>query len=344
MHENLIPKAYLTELIAQAKEAECDVVQLLNQADIDLHELKEKDSVSSRKYGELYRLIMRATQNEWFGMFSNGRVPLGAFRLMGLAMLQCDNLEQAILRGSDFADICRGMTHRYFIESEATVARITMVPIRSVSKLVFNQRLDKATPEILMTSLLSWNRLQGWLIDREIPIIKITLKTPPRELKLPLAYGEIPEVEFNAPAVSMSFSAAFLDQPIVQDQNALTSFLRAAPYHIVTPDFAQISPAEKVRAIINRDVSRTMPSAEQVASQLNVSVTTLRRLLQKEGTSFQKLKDETRKNAAFHYLETAELSNADVASRLGFDEPSAFFRSFKKWTGMTPGEYRQSLK
>jgi len=88
-----------------------------------------------------------------------------------------------------------------------------------------------------------------------------------------------------------------------------------------------MGPADKVRSILNRDVSVAMPTADQVAFMLNVSVTTLRRQLQRENTS----------------LGFAEFSNNDVADKLGFDEPSAFFRSFKKWTGMTPGEYRSSL-
>jgi AraC-like DNA-binding protein len=41
-------------------------------------------------------------------------------------------------------------------------------------------------------------------------------------------------------------------------------------------------------------------------------------------------------------MNAPQLSINDIASLMGFDEPSAFFRSFKKWTGMTPGEYRKS--
>ena len=59
-----------------------------------------------------------------------------------------------------------------------------------------------------------------------------------------------------------------------------------------------------------------------------------------EQTSFQALKDEVRLEAAIHYLSCLDFSNAMVAEKLGFDEPSAFFRAFKKWTGETPGHYR----
>ena len=68
----------------------------------------------------------------------------------------------------------------------------------------------------------------------------------------------------------------------------------------------------------------------------------MRRRLNDEKTSYQNIKDECRKEAAITYMNVPQLSINDIAALMGFDEPSAFFRSFKKWTGMTPGEYRKS--
>ena len=47
-----------------------------------------------------------------------------------------------------------------------------------------------------------------------------------------------------------------------------------------------------------------------------------------------------RRDASIAYLDRPELSINDVAILMGFTDPSAFYRSFKKWTGRTPGEYR----
>ena len=60
-------------------------------------------------------------------------------------------------------------------------------------------------------------------------------------------------------------------------------------------------------------------------------------------TTYQEFKDHTRRDAAEQLLSRPELKINAVAAMLGFDEPSAFHRSFKKWTGNTPGEYRQTL-
>ena len=344
MRDTYVPKVHLEQLLAKAKACGCDVRSILEQVNLSKEKIAAKHDIPARVYGEVYRLIMRATQNEWFGMFSGGgRVPLGSFRMMGLTLLLCDNLQQAIYRAGDFADICRGMRTRYFLQRGEETARLSLAPIRSISAQQFNEMLLGADADGIMTSLLTWHRFSEWLIDTDIPILELNVAFSKQDLTTPLVHADLKNLRFNQPENSVLYRSSYLDRPIVQNQDSLLSFMRSAPYHLVTQDPAHTSPADKVRSIINRDVSDSMPSADQVAEKLNMSVTTLRRQLQKEGTSYQKLKDECRMEAAFHYLNYAELSNNDIAEKLGFDEPSAFFRSFKKWTGMTPGEYRANL-
>ncbi|MCP4755298.1 MAG: helix-turn-helix domain-containing protein [Proteobacteria bacterium] len=55
---------------------------------------------------------------------------------------------------------------------------------------------------------------------------------------------------------------------------------------------------------------------------------------------YRKILDETSRRLAVSYLQDGELSIAEIAYLLGFSEPSAFHRSFKRWTGRTPTEYR----
>ena len=341
MRDTYVPIAYLEKLLYQAAAAGCRLADIFTELGLDRANVLNKKDVSSRTYGDIYRLVIHATQNEWFGMFSaGGIVPLGSFRMMGLTLMQCNDLEQAIHRAGDFSNICRGMNACYFLQRNDSLATLTLAPTRAINQTTFAQSLQQSDADAVLTSLLTWHRFSEWLIDKEIPLIEIKLSFPKSSLCTPLAYGKLDNVLFDQSDNTMSYHASYLDHPIVQNQDGLYAFLRSAPYHLVTQDPAHISPADKVRSIINRDVSRSMPSADDVAAQLNMSLTTMRRQLQKEETSFQKLKDECRMQAALHYLNYAELSNNDIAEKLGFDEPSAFFRSFKKWTGSTPGEYR----
>ncbi|MGV8301912.1 helix-turn-helix domain-containing protein, partial [Pseudomonas aeruginosa] len=68
------------------------------------------------------------------------------------------------------------------------------------------------------------------------------------------------------------------------------------------------------------------------------------RHLQKAGCSYQQNLDELRRELAEHYLLHSELRIQDIAQYLGFAESGSFHRSFKGWTGQTPGDYRQRRK
>jgi AraC-like DNA-binding protein len=74
-----------------------------------------------------------------------------------------------------------------------------------------------------------------------------------------------------------------------------------------------------------------------------MSPRTLHRKLTIEATSFQLIKDEYRKQLAIHYIARPELTIDAIAALMGFQDNSAFYRSFKKWTGLSPGSYRSQL-
>ena len=83
-----------------------------------------------------------------------------------------------------------------------------------------------------------------------------------------------------------------------------------------------------------------LPSFEELTGLLNMSARTLRRRLEREGTSYQRIKDNARRDVAIELLSQQGMTVSEVAELVGFSDPSAFHRSFKKWTGQSPGSYR----
>jgi AraC-like DNA-binding protein len=82
-------------------------------------------------------------------------------------------------------------------------------------------------------------------------------------------------------------------------------------------------------------------SLPAVAAALRVAERTLQRWLADEGTSFDALVDDARRELAHRYLADRGISIAEVAYLLGYSEPSSFHRAFKRWTGITPAEHRR---
>ncbi|AEF40671.1 Transcriptional regulator, AraC family [Hoyosella subflava DQS3-9A1] len=86
------------------------------------------------------------------------------------------------------------------------------------------------------------------------------------------------------------------------------------------------------------------PGMDEIASQLHMEERTLRRKLTMEGVSFRDLVDEVRSTLAIEMLGNGQLTVAEVAVRLGYNDGAAFSRAFKRWTGSSPGRHRNGSK
>jgi AraC-like DNA-binding protein len=80
---------------------------------------------------------------------------------------------------------------------------------------------------------------------------------------------------------------------------------------------------------------------EKVSQEMSISVRTLQKRLEGEGVVFSDLLREIRQRLAKKYLRE-NYSVEQITYLLGFSEPSVFRKSFKKWLGVTPKEYRES--
>lgn len=81
-------------------------------------------------------------------------------------------------------------------------------------------------------------------------------------------------------------------------------------------------------------------SLEALAAALHLSTRTLRRRLQEHGTSYKALLEDVRHDLAKHLVAETHEPFDEVARRLGFSEPSTFYRAFRRWAGTTPALYR----
>ena len=96
---------------------------------------------------------------------------------------------------------------------------------------------------------------------------------------------------------------------------------------------------DRVMNLISRHISSGRVDVGFMAQQMNMHSKTLYRQLKQEGTSFQNILENTRKKLAVRYLKQG-LSATEITFLLGFSEPSAFQRAFKRWFGKSPGSYR----
>ncbi|MDM0117046.1 AraC family transcriptional regulator [Variovorax sp. J22R133] len=304
--------------------------EMLGLAGIDPALLEQDASrVTAQQYVVLFSAVKQNLQDECLGHLSR---PLrrGSFVLMARSTLGAPSMEVALRR----------VSHAFgLLQDDVT---LTCVSDASLGGLALDFS-DTGTPhddfchEMILR--VFW-RLAAWLHGG---------KLAPRRFDFGFAqpsyaadYAEIfpAPMSFGQARSAVWFDAAAMASPVRRDVHALQTFLRATPGNLVGPHLAGQSATARVRALLQRTCPE-WPRLETAAERLHMSVSALQRHLAAEGTSFQALKDQLRRDMAVVRLSTGQATLADLAAELGFTDSTAFQRAFKAWTGSTPGTYRR---
>jgi AraC-like DNA-binding protein len=176
-------------------------------------------------------------------------------------------------------------------------------------------------------------------------------EAPVRPLAVELAHRRGPDdvapyqAWFEAPVVSGAEATQLvlprdaLAARLVPSDPALLAILTRAADELASRSSADPLMTQQVKRVLHEALRSDDAQVESVAMQLGLTVRSLQRRLKDEGTSFQAVREDVRRTLAQRYLDDG-LAITEISFLLGFSEPSAFFRAFKRWTGMTPVERR----
>lgn len=339
----LISGSYVRALLRAVADQGHDPSAFAEAEGVTLDTLESGDDLSAALFGRLYQRAMLLLQDESLGMVSVGPVPTGTFRMMCLCVIHRPTLGAILARAAEFMDVCGSIAIKPCIVECRSSAGVGFAAVRNASDSSLKEILDRAGPIPVRTSLYMWHSLLSWFAGRSLPLMRVEFDFP-----MPVNGAQWTRlfrcpVEFECEQSLIRFEKSVLQLPNVQNEQSLSIFLKSAPYRLIVPAYHDRKLSDRVLALFGDDFSQRLPGADQVSEQLGMSVSTLRRQLQEEGTSFQRLKDDCRRAAAVRYLAISDLTYNEIAGLLGFDEVSAFFRSFRRWTGATPSEYRASL-
>lgn len=149
------------------------------------------------------------------------------------------------------------------------------------------------------------------------------------------------DLRFDADCLELQLPHAVLSTPcLTADATAYAAALRDCE-QALAETLRDSDVVHQVRQRL-RAHGETMPTCAQMAASLHMSQRTLIRKLGHGGTRYQQLVDEVRKDEAQWYLSHTAYSVEAIAARLGFIDTSNFSRCFRRWSGMTPGEFRRT--
>ena len=155
------------------------------------------------------------------------------------------------------------------------------------------------------------------------------------------------DIRFNSPAIRVSLPRRFLDKALLHGDTSLRPALEAEVrrrMQLLQSRQQQMDPLlARIRQMVADRLMLGAPELRTVAEAAGESVRSLQRQLELRETNYKQLVDEVRREMAGQHLRDANLSLVDVALMLGFSDQSTFQRAFKRWFGVSPGEYRRGL-
>lgn len=289
--------------------------------------------LAPRQLARLLVKIMKDTDDEFLGLASEP-CRFGVFSLLCERLIHTDTLREAMQETQRFYGlITRGL--RFQLEETPNDVRVTI----ALEKPELDN--DHILIELL---LLIWHRFPSWLIGQVIPLTQIQLAYPaPLHAEEYRLLFPAPR-EFNQPHNTLVWPKSVLELPVHRNMEQLKRYLAQVPLQWFRKQRFADFQTERVMQLLEQTGDFHRTTLEDIAEQLHMTSRTLRRKLTGEGSKFQQLKDDLRRDQAIYWLSQAGLSITEVGQKVGYTETASFIRAFKSWTGLSPGQYQKGLR
>lgn len=306
-----------------------DVAAILRRAGLAEAVDKSLPRVPVERYAALLRTLRRVMRDELWGMCSRP-VPVGSFNAVCQQLSHCVSLRDAIETGlAHYRRLIPDFSAR--LRVEAGVAEVRLQPRPGACALV------AAAESVFCYHMI---RLAWRLVGRRFPLLKVQFRHSEMPWTAETRLLLQAESVSNADHSGLWFAAHWLDLPVLVDKQKLGFFLHSAFELLLERECQPANIIDMVQSRLRHELSSDIPSLKELASSLNLTESTLKRRLEQEGSHFRALKDMLRRDTACNLLRQTGMPLWDVAQRVGFSDPAAFSRAFKRWTGVAPGEFR----
>ena len=305
--------------------------QALERAGINPAVMDNKTQrVHTDQVARLFKTVQESLDDEFMG-FTQTNCKVGLFATMAELVSHCSTLGELLEKAVNF----------YNLISDDIPMRLSRS--RGSAVLSFKMAKPELDPEHFMAEfwLVIWHRFPSWYIGQPIRLQEthFTFGAPKHRDELQIMFPA--DLHFNSRANRLIFDTQYLDKPLLRSAQELAQFVENAPADVMTiPGSDSTLEAQIERIITQRHPDRLIfVPIHKMAAELHISSQTLHRRLKESATSYQKIKDNLRREVAIQKLVIERLSVEQVAEIVGFTESRSFTRAFKHWTGLTPREY-----
>jgi len=296
-------------------------------ATIPADALKETVSITLEQSFAFWRAVGEISGRDSIGLEMARNMDLAMAPPMILAPFHARDWGDAMHRIARYKQMCS--PERVHVREEGDTALVEVEWLRPHGY--------KATHiDLIFASLMELGR-RG--TGEALVPLRVELERPRGDTAAHEAYFGCP-VRFGAKASRLVIDRADLARPFLSYNAELLAILSPALERALADHHASHSVSGRVKWLMKRHLATNRPDMGTIAKELALSERTLQRRLADEGTRFQDVLTEARRELAHEYLANGQLDMGDVAFLLGFDDQNSFFRAFRQWEGETPARWR----
>ncbi len=326
---------YSRSYIASAISKGFDLDTVCDAASVDKTIYNSKD----RCYGpedlsRISRYVKRLMDDEFCGL-TRRRCKSGTLAMAIELILSSKTLEEALDKAFRFYALVTNDVHFDLIIETDFV---------DICVHIMEPELD-AGNHLTEWLIILWRDLSGWLVGEQIPVVKTRFAHQRAGAYEEYSQVFLSECVFMQAENSITFHRKYLRKEIVRDMQDFKTFFATSAISLVGFSGIGASLKSKVRSLLKDHLFDAMSfySMESIAGKFNLSVQSLRRQLEQEGTSFRAIKEDVRREAAMAWLSYESVPVQEVSYLCGFAEPNGLARAMKAWAGMSPTAYREKM-
>lgn len=280
-----------------------------------------------------WTLVPELSRDPDFGLHAGETTPTGSYGVLEFAAISSATALEAIQRYERYHRMMAGMTEIVVREEGASV-HLALRPKIAIELGGLRHYVEHVFALLVTRARMLTNDGLGPIEARFAHATPPNTSEHARIFRGKLAFGRATN--------EMIADRQTLEVPLCTANPLLSKLLEETSGRVLPqPDEDIVGAVKRVLAVALREGDARLSI---VARKLRTSERSLQRELGKKRASYADLLDEARREAARAYVADPAMNLGEIAFVLGFSQPSAFHRAFKRWTGTTPKEYRDAAR
>lgn len=323
-------------LVAYAALRDVPAELLLSSSNISSDEMHDlSTALNNKQVSDIWLNALQLSKDKLFGLHFGESLQLAALGIVGEIIKTSETVGDALTTAAKLTHLISETIQLKVIRNDLYFS-VLFIPINEdwQQDMVTVQMLD-----LLLVFVI--HELDGLLLKKLSPVwigyagVLDNTDEYARVLRC--------RPEQNVGRTELRFNNTFWHERIITSSYQHQRFLLEQVRPVLQMDSSKSSFAIRITDYLNGNSYLGMVTLEDIASNFNLSTRTLQRRLREENTSFQQLADEVRKTQALAYLKDGFYRGKEISYLLGYNELSAFTRTFKRWTGLTPAAYQRDF-